>query len=40
MRRQWPFWVRAAVQLPSFPLGTVMGAGLTFLKIRFHPHSQ
>lgn len=40
MKRQWPFWVLVAVQLPSFPLGTVMGAGLIFLKIKYHPRSQ
>lgn len=37
MRRQWPFWVLVAVQLPSFPLGTLMGAGLIYLKLRHHP---
>lgn len=40
MGKQWPFWVLVAVQLPSFPLGTLMGAGLIFLKIKFHPRSQ
>lgn len=40
MLRQWPFWVLVAVQLPSFPLGTLMGAGLIFLKIKFHPRRQ
>ncbi|WP_375055192.1 hypothetical protein [Zobellella sp. DQSA1] len=40
MGRQWPFWVLVAVQLPSFPLGTLMGVGLIFLKIKFHPRSQ
>ena len=34
---QWPFWVLVAVQLPSFPLGTIMGAGLIFLKLKYHP---
>ena len=37
MRVQWPFWVLVAVQLPSFPLGTMMAAGLIFLKIKYHP---
>ncbi|WP_298716112.1 hypothetical protein [uncultured Oceanisphaera sp.] len=37
MRVQWPFWVLVAVQLPSFPLGTIMGAGLIFLKLKYHP---
>ncbi|WP_107850340.1 hypothetical protein [Oceanimonas marisflavi] len=37
MGRQWPFWVLVAVQLPSFPLGTLMGAGLIYLKLRHHP---
>lgn len=34
---QWPFWVLVAVQLPSFPLGTIMAAGLIFLKLKYHP---
>ncbi|WP_417614929.1 hypothetical protein [Oceanisphaera sp.] len=40
MRRQWPFWMLVAVQLPSFPLGTLMGGALIFLKIKYRPRAQ
>ncbi|GAA3527236.1 hypothetical protein [Zobellella aerophila] len=37
LKQQWPFWLLVVIQLPSFPLGTLMGAGLIYLKLRFHP---